>query len=98
MTQRTLGILAAALLVLGVGLGAGTLAFAVGSQDVVTGLPGPDGQSGGQTISNPRPFGPGMRHLPPGFGQPGGPNFGPRQPGQPAPWNQPEPSLPAPQQ
>ena len=39
MSQRTLGILGSALLVLGVGLGAGTLAFAIASQDAVTALP-----------------------------------------------------------
>jgi len=90
MRQRSLLIVAALLMVLGAGLGAGTMAFAVGSQDVVTGLAVPNGSSDRQQISNQGPFGPGMRQPGPGFGQ--------RGPGQMPPWNQPQPSPHAPQQ
>jgi hypothetical protein len=98
MRQRTLGILAVVLMVSGVGLGAGTMAFAIGGQGTVATFPGPDGQGNGRQILNPGPLGPGLRKPGPGFGQPG-PGFGQQGPtGQRPPWDQPEPSVPAPQQ
>jgi hypothetical protein len=97
MRQRSLLILAAVLMVLGAGLGAGTMAFAIGSQGVVTGLAVPKVTGNRQQISNPVPFGPGMRQPGPWYGIPG-PGFGQRGPGQMPSRNLPQPSALPPQQ
>jgi len=101
MRQRTLGILAGVLMVSGAGLGAGSVAFAIGTQGTVTTFPGPDGQGDRPQLVNPGPLGPGVRRPGPGLGMPGSGQTGPRfgRPGdRRAPWDQPLPGGAAPQQ